>query len=67
MFFCDPPGATGVDALYNFGRDDVQERLRDGDREVESGPDHVAGAATGVSAAGLGGRTAANRDRAARV
>mgnify|MGYP003704374399 CR=1 FL=1 len=25
MFFCDPPGATGVDALYNFGRDDVHE------------------------------------------
>jgi hypothetical protein len=26
MFFCDPPGATGIDALFNFGRDDIEER-----------------------------------------
>lgn len=24
MFFCDPPGRTDPDALYNFGRDDIE-------------------------------------------
>jgi hypothetical protein len=25
MFFCDPPGQTDPDALFNLGRDDIQE------------------------------------------
>ena len=26
MWFCDPPGVTAPDALYNFGRDDIVEK-----------------------------------------